>query len=100
MKFSEIKRVIEKRQRIILILGIVLLVIGILRYVFTVPDTGINLITQLPTVINGTIEIVLGTGLLIGWYLTLRNKQKLIDSEINLRKEAKRKRRNDHNWGT
>ena len=99
MSIDKIKRRIEKNQRIILILGIVLTCLGTLRFIFVNPISGINLKTLLPTVINGTEFIVIGVGLLIGWYLTKRNKDKIIRTEIKEIKVKKEKRKEHYNWG-
>ena len=99
MNTDKIKRRIEKNQRLILILGILFTTYGTLRFLLVRPDSGINLKTLLPTVINGTEFIAIGVLLLIGWYLTRKNKDKIIETEIKELKEKKEKRKEHYNWG-
>ena len=82
MNVDKIKRRIEKNQRLILILGVVFTTYGTLRFILVNPNSGINLKTLLPTVINGTEFIAFGALLLIGWYLTKKNKDKIIETEL------------------
>ena len=99
MTTDRIKNRIQKNQRLILILGIVFTTYGLVRFLLVGPNSGINLKTLLPTVANGTEFIVFGVGLLIGWYLTKKNKDEIIKTEINELKKKKEKRKEHYKWG-
>lgn len=82
-----------------MIIGVVCLALGLLKFFYSEPELGINLTTQFPTVINGTILMILGAGLIIGWFLTAKHEQKIIKAEQDRLSEEKKSRQNDHNWG-
>jgi uncharacterized membrane protein HdeD (DUF308 family) len=99
MNTEKIRKQIERNQTLLLVSGILLTTYGVLRFILINPNLGINLKTQLPTILNGTEFIVFGIGLLIGWFLTKRNKDKIIDSELDELKKKKEKRKKHYNWG-
>ena len=54
------------------------------------PDSGINLLTLQPTMIDGSISLILGIGLIIGGLYSLIYKQKLAkEKEIELIQKKK-----------
>lgn len=67
---------------------------GVIRYLFIKPYTGINLLTLQPTIIDGTIAILLGSGFFIGGIYILSNREKLEkdlkDNIVKRKKEAVR----------
>lgn len=97
---EKIRKRIQKKQKWLLISGIALSLYGLIRFTFMSPNLGTNLKTQLPQVINGAEFIFIGIGLIVGWYLTKKNKEEIIDCEINEIEEEKEKRKKNYNLGS
>jgi len=90
-KEKNIKK-LKYRLKLGIVAGFILLIYGLLRMIFLSPNVAINLKTQLPIMINGTMAIVIGLCLIIGCTLSLRKQS--INKEIEfLEKETKEKRK-------
>ncbi len=89
--------VTKKIDRLILIgsiAGLILFVFGLWRFIIIEPTIGFNLRTKLPVIINGTYPIVLGIGILLGSFYSLKIRTKLINKEIErINKEKLKNRR-------
>jgi uncharacterized membrane protein YiaA len=69
--------------------GFIIFLIGIIRFVFFSPGLGINIKTQQPVVLNGSLLIILGLGFfLIGVY-RVTNKNKAFQKEKENEEEIK-----------
>lgn len=85
---------IKRKALIILIIGIILTSYGIIRYFFLNPEYGVNLLTQLPTMIDGSISLITGILLLFSGIHLMINKTRFAKEmeieEIEKRKEARK----------
>lgn len=90
MKKSVFESIIIKKSMKVLAVGMILLVYGFIRYLFFAPNTGINLLTLQPTMIDGSISLILGIGFIIGGLYSLNYRQKLAkEKEIDLIQKKK-----------
>jgi len=92
------KKKLIKRLLLGLIAGIALLTYGMFRIIFIEPIMGINLKTQMPAVTNGSLPIVLGMGLIIGCYISIRNRKKIIDDEFNNLNSKMKRKKSSKQW--
>lgn len=75
-----------------LAIGLILFIIGILRYFFSPTAAAINLRTQLPTVLDGSITLILGVGgIMIGIY-RLVYREKIINKHSEWEKKQEKKK--------
>jgi hypothetical protein len=92
MKISRFENKVIKNSKAILIAGFVFLIYGLIRYLLIMPAFGINLLTLQPVIIDGSISILFGLGLVIGSLHAIRHKKRLIGEQkmdiIKKRKEA------------
>jgi hypothetical protein len=93
---KKIRSQLNKRQHWIFVSGIVCLLFGLWRFIFLNPSVGINLAKLQPVISNGTLAIILGGGLLVGWYLTKKQREKIIKKEIE---EIRNKDKPDEEYG-
>ena len=73
--------------------GTILFLLGVLRYLLAPAYWSINLRTQLPTIVSGAALMVLGALLLLAGFWTIRNKNKVIQIELDEIDERKRKQK-------
>ena len=66
------------------ILGLILVIIGSISYLWGTPERGINLMTLQPVIIDGSKTIFLGFVLLIGGCYRIFYKRKGFNERINI----------------
>lgn len=95
---DKIRKGINRSQRWILFLGLMLSGFGLLRFLFIPARASYNLKTLQPTIVNGSTGIVIGLTLIIVWFLTNRSKAKIIQSKLDEVKNEQEKRKSDFKW--
>ena len=77
---------IINRTILLMVVGFVLLTWGFLKYFFTSPTIGYSNRIHEFVIENGTIQIILGIGVIIGGILTYRQRYKIINDKKNNKK--------------
>ena len=74
---------------LLLIGGFILFSLGLTKFLFFSPGFGINLKTQQPVVLNGSLMIILGLVFFLGGIYRIRHKNKAFQNELKVEKEIK-----------
>lgn len=98
MKENQYVKRIRRKSLIFLAIGIPLLTFGLVRYLFFKPELGINLMTELPTIIDGSIPLVFGLLFILGGIHTYMNIGKLARKMENDDVERRKDARNSPKW--
>ena len=81
----------NKRTYLILIIGIVLVFIGVVRYFYAPTYASTNLKTQLPTVADGSIVLILGIGSVLSSVYRLVCVKKILEKDKGVSEKEKKR---------
>lgn len=97
-QIRRIRKEISRNQTFTFFGGAVFFVLGLLRYTLAPAYWGINLSTQLPTIISGAEFMIGGAVILLAGFWTMRNKDKIIQMKVDELREEKERKKTAYKW--
>lgn len=94
MESEKIRNRLILTEKLLLVSGILLIVLGSCVFIFLNHGIAYNFRFQQLTISNGAILIVSGIGLIYGWYLSKKHREQLIQFKKEEQENEEKKKRN------